>query len=407
MKKIAYLLHRFPRITDTFIKREIRRLQQSGTEIYVISVWRPERSETTGEILNEWSEDTNFLLPMSRSSMAKTLFAAFVCFPIRFLDTLRLAISTSRPGFRGHAYQLFYFVEAVLAADIIRRKSIAHVHNHIGDQSGTVTMLAANLTKISYSITFHGWPVFFDAEGSRLKEKVLGASFTRAISYFCRSQLMMFSGCNELTKFKVIHCGLDLDKYRYRPPSERISSIFCAARLSPEKGIEFLIHAVKLLLDQGHDLQLRLAGDGPSKEELVRVTSELKLSDRVHFLGFLNEDEIISELEDCDLFVLPSFVEGLPVSAMEAMAIGVPVIATNIAGTSELVEHGRTGLLVRPSDSRALADAIVTMITDYDFRLSAAELGRKKIVDEFDLAKESAKLNLVLLESCDLQKSGT
>jgi colanic acid/amylovoran biosynthesis glycosyltransferase len=401
MKKIAYLLHHFPRITDTFIKREIRSLQKSGIEICVISVWKPDGSDTTPEILSEWSDGTHFLLPISRLSIAKALFDSLARSPIQFLCTLSLAFSTSRPGFRGLAYQLFYFVEAVLAADVIRRKGIGHVHNHIGDQSGTVTMLAANLTKISYSITFHGWPVFFDAEGSRIREKVLRASFTRAISYFCQSQLMMFSGSNDPTRFKVVHCGLDLDKYRYRPPTEQISSVFCAARLSPEKGLDFLIHALKLLLAQGHDLQLRLAGDGPTREELARLADELKLSDRVHFLGFLNENEVIHELQNCDLFVLPSFVEGLPVSVMEAMAIGVPVIATNIAGTSELVEDGRSGLLVRPSDSRALADAIVRMITDYDFRLRAAELGRKKVVDEFDLVKESAKLNMVLRETSD------
>lgn len=399
MKKIAYLLHRFPRITDTFIKREIRSLQKSGTDVFVISVWKPDRSDTTTEILNEWSADTHFLLPKSGFSIATALFAASVRAPARFFGTLRLALSTARPGFRGLAYQLFYFVEAVLAADVIQRKAIDHVHNHIGDQSGTVTMLAANLAKVGYSITFHGWPVFFDAEGSRIKEKVLGATFTRAISYFCRSQLMMFSGCNDLTRFEMVHCGLELDKYQYRPPADQVASVFCAARLSPEKGLEFLIHAVKALRDQGHELELRLAGDGPRREELARLADELKLSDRVHFLGFLGEDEIIRELQDCDLFVLPSFVEGLPVSAMEAMAIGVPVIATNIAGTSELVEDGITGLLVRPSDSDALTDAIARMITDYDFRLKIAARGRKKVIDEFDLAKESEKLNARLLGS--------
>jgi colanic acid/amylovoran biosynthesis glycosyltransferase len=401
MKKIAYLLHLFPRITDTFIKREIRSLQRSGTEICVISVWKPRQLETTAEIMKEWSADTYFLLPTSSFLIAKTLIFSLLRFPFRFFSTLRLALATSRPGFAGFTYQLFYFVEAVLAADVMRRKGIDHVHNHIGDQSGTVTMLAANFTQIGYSITFHGWPVFFDAAGSRIKEKVLRATFTRAISYFCQSQLMMFSGCNDMGRFKVVHCGLDLDRYPYRRPRERISNIFCAARLSPEKGLEFLIQAVRSLLDQGHELNLRLAGDGPKKEELQALAKELKLSDRVHFLGFLGEDDVIRELQACDLFVLPSFVEGLPVSAMEALAIGVPVVATNIAGTSELIEDGRTGLLVRPSDSNALADAIVKMITDYDFRLAIAENGRRKVVSEFDVKKESEKLNASLLRSCD------
>ena len=119
------------------------------------------------------------------------------------------------------------------------------------------------------------------------------------------------------------------------------------------------------------------------------------------FLGFVTEDEVIRELQDSDLFVLPSFVEGLPVSVMEAMAVGVPVISTNIAGTSELIEDGKSGLLVRPSDSEAIADAIIRMVNDYDFRLRAAELGRRKVVDEFDLETECAKLNTFLLNSCD------
>jgi len=97
--------------------------------------------------------------------------------------------------------------------------------------------------------------------------------------------------------------------------------------------------------------------------------------------------------------VLPSYVEGLPVSAMEAMAVGLPVIATNIAGTSELVEHGKSGVLIRPSDPQAIADAVIRLIDDYDFRKRAAELGRAKVVEEFDVDKETAKLRDYLLET--------
>jgi glycosyltransferase involved in cell wall biosynthesis len=400
MKRIAYLLHRFPGITDTFIKREIRSLQQAGTEVQVISVWKPGQLETTPTILSEWSSETHFILPKSGLGIAAVVLVSAIRSPRRFLFSLRLALSTARPGFHGTTYQLFYFIEAVLAAEILRRNAIDHIHNHIGDQSGTVTMLAARLAGVDYSITFHGWPVFFDAKYSRIKEKVLGARFTRAISYFCRSQLMMFSGCTDPAPIKVIHCGLDMKKYCYRPPKMRIKKIFCVARLAPEKGHSFLLGALKLLLDQGHELELRLAGDGPSQQALSTLARDLGISSQVHFLGFLSEEEIISELHASDLCVLPSFVEGIPVCLMEAMAIGVPVIATNIAGTSELVKDGISGLLVRPSDSQALADAIVKMIDDYEFRLRATELGRKHVVRDFDIDKETAKLNQYLTESC-------
>jgi colanic acid/amylovoran biosynthesis glycosyltransferase len=401
MKRIAYLLHRFPAITDTFIKREIRSLQAAGTSVLVISVWKPKDTETTPVIMSEWAADTRFILPRSAASILYTLCSVSLRSPRHFLTALRLALTTSRPGVRGIAYQLFYFLEAILAADILRKNSIDHVHNHIGDQSGTVTMLAASLAGIGYSITFHGWPVFFDAKYSRIKEKVRGAVFTRSISYFCRSQLMMFSECNDSGPFKIVHCGLELDKYVFRAPERAIKRIFIVARLSPEKGINFALEAMKLLLDQGHDIELRIAGDGPSKEQLKTLTEKLGITERVDFLGFLTEDEVIAELQKSDLFVLPSFVEGLPVSAMEALAIGVPVIATNIAGTSELVEDGKTGLLIRPSDSQALAKAIVTMMNDHEFRLRAAKLGRQKVVDEFDINKETAKLNECFLDSCN------
>jgi colanic acid/amylovoran biosynthesis glycosyltransferase len=399
MKRIAYLLHRFPAITDTFIKREIRSVQAAGTNVLVISVWKPKDSETTPAIISEWSADTRFILPNSAASILYTVFGMAFRSPRRFLRALCLALSTSRPGIRGIAFQLIYFIEAILAADILRKNSIDHVHNHIGDQSGTVTMLAARLAGIDYSITFHGWPVFFDAKYSRIKEKVRGAAFTRSISYFCRSQLMMFSECNDPRPFKIVHCGLELDKYTFRPPEREVKRIFIVARLSPEKGINFALEALKLLLDQGHDIELRIAGDGPSKEQLKTLTEKLGITERVSFRGFLTENEVISELQKSDLFVLPSFVEGLPVSAMEALAIGVPVIATNIAGTSELVEHGKTGLLIRPSDSQALANAVVRMMNDHEFRLRAAKLGRQKVAEEFDINIETAKLNRCFLDS--------
>jgi colanic acid/amylovoran biosynthesis glycosyltransferase len=393
MKRVAYLLHNFPGLTDTFIKREIRSLQRSGTQVNVISVWKPQQSQTTPEILSDWASETDFLLPRSYWSVLTTMFMSLIRTPNRFCGTLYLAFLTSRPGVHGLLFQFFYFCEAVLAADILRTRRVEHLHNHIGDQSGTVTMLAAKLVGIEYSITFHGWPVFFDARYSQIKEKVVRARFTRAISYFCRSQLMMFSGLDDPTPFKIIHCGLTPSKYDYRPPRQKVATLFCAARVSPEKGISFLVRALKSLISQGYDFRLRIAGNGPSLPSLKQLVSDLGMKDSVAFLGYQTEEQIIRELQASDLFVLPSFVEGVPVSAMEAMAIGVPVIATNIAGTSELVEDGKTGLLVRPSDTAALIEAILKLANDHDFRLRLAEVGRKKVETEFDVDKESAKLN--------------
>jgi colanic acid/amylovoran biosynthesis glycosyltransferase len=398
MERICYLLHQFPRPTDTFIRREIRSLQKSGTCVKVISIWKPKQHDSSDNLVREWASDTQFALPRSSFSIFWILLVSALSSPIRFVSTIQLALSTSRPGLRGFVYQSYYFVEAAIAASLLRQNAITHVHNHIGDHSGTITMLAARLVGISYSITFHGWPVFFDAKYSRIKEKVRGARFTRSISYFCRSQLMMFSECDDPASYKIVHCGLEIDKYHYRPPRREINYLLCIARLSPEKGLTSLIRALKILKDEGYNLELRLGGDGPMREQLKALTNEIGIAEQVHFLGYLTENEVGKELYNSDLFVLPSFVEGLPVSAMEAMAIGLPVIATNVGGTSELIEDGRTGILVRPSDPQSIAAAILKMIDDYPFRLSAAQLGRQKILEEFDIEKETAKLNQYFIE---------
>jgi len=404
MTKVAYLLHRFPARTDTFIKREIRALQSAGTSVSVISVWKPNHDETTDAIISEWSSDTTFLNSRPRFRLA-ILVSKFVAQrPLIALKTAFLAYKLSRPGLRGTVYQLLYFIEAILAAHHLVESGVEHVHNHIGDQSGTVTMLAAKLAGISYSITFHGWPVFFDAPYSRIKEKVLGAAFTRSISFFCRSQLMMFSNSVDPSSFKVVHCALELDKYQYRRPRKNVKTLFCAARLAPEKGLTFAITALSILTDQGYDLELHLAGGGPSQKQLERTAEQLGLRHRVRLLGYLSEDEVIEHLTRADIFILPSFVEGLPVSAMEAMAVGVPVIATNIAGTSELVEPNRTGILVRPSDAQSLADAAVKLISDHDLRISLSESARRKVEDEFDITVETARLNEYLIAAANASR---
>jgi len=380
--------------------REVRALQKGGMDIQIISIWRPAPREIDVKVMAEWGHQTCFLLPKSILAIVRVLCGTIIRSPTRFVSTFCLAFTTARPGLRGLVNQVFYLAEAMLAAEVLQKREIGHVHNHFGDHSGIVTMLAAKLCNIPYSISFHGPHVFFDGASAKIKEKVSHARFVRCISYFCRSQVILFSESTNLSALKIVHCGLDLPDYQFRLPREKVERLYCAARLAPEKGLEFLVQAVKILTDQKCDIELRLVGDGPSRRPLEGLARDLGILDRVHLLGPLDEAAKMRELYAADLFVLPSLAEGLPSSITEAMAVGVPVIATNIAGTSELVEQGKTGLLVRPSDPQALANAIVTMIDNYEFRRSTAELARIKVMEEFDVNKEAAKLQEYLLQAC-------
>ncbi len=391
--RIAYVLHRFPGHTDTFIRREIKAIREAGTHVDVISVWTPKPSETTPVLMDEWRGVTSFLIPAGALKAGSVMAKAALSSPGRFFRSLCLAWTTAKPGVKGMLMQAAYFIEAVLAADVAKRKQITHLHNHIGDQSGTVTMLAAELLGIGYSITFHGWPVFFDAENAKVGEKVRRARFTRSISHFCRSQLMLFSKMKDPRPFRIAHCGIEIGKYGYRPPRPDVRQLLCVARISFEKGLSFLVEAVALLKSRGADVRLVLAGDGPDRAALETLARDLGLIDHVTFLGFQTEAQVREVLAASDVFVLPSYVEGVPVSAMEAMAVGVPVIATNVGGTSELIEDGHSGLLIRPSDAESICNAVLKLMADPKLVGKISRNGRAKVETEFDAAKEFAKLN--------------
>jgi colanic acid/amylovoran biosynthesis glycosyltransferase len=390
--KIAYLLHRFPGVTDTFIRREIQWLRDAGMDVHVVSVRTPTAHETTEQLMREWGAAMSFLLPAPVLGMLTAVATSAVSAPGPFLSAAWLACRTAKPGVKGAVMQLAYFVEAILTARIVKDRGITHLHNHIGDQSGTVTMLAAKLAGISYSITFHGWPVFFNAENDRVGEKVTRAVFTRSISHFCRSQLMFFARAHDPDRFKIVHCGIDTGAFTYRPPRPEVKRLLCVARISFEKGLGFLVEAVERLRRDGVEVELRLGGDGPDRAEIEAMIRQKGLAGHAKVLGFLTEAQVREELANADAFVLPSFVEGVPVSAMEAMAVGVPVIATNVGGTSELVEHGVTGLLIRASDVDSVCAAVKRLGSEPGLAQRLSEAGRRKVEAEFEGAVEFAKL---------------
>ena len=124
-----------------------------------------------------------------------------------------LAWKTARPGFRGRLWQLFYFLEAVLLTRELQRQGVSHLHNHFGDASGTVAMLASGLSGVGYSITFHGPHIFFDPMHWALREKVHRARFIVCISNYCMSQMMLFSERSDWSRLKIVHCGVDVSQF--------------------------------------------------------------------------------------------------------------------------------------------------------------------------------------------------
>ncbi|MGY3438334.1 MULTISPECIES: glycosyltransferase family 4 protein [unclassified Marinovum] len=389
---ILYLTGEYPRATDTFIQREVAALRAQGLTVLTSSIRRTGPEHLVGEEQRSEAAQTFHILEAARNPLR--LAAAklrLLRHPARFFRAFALAWRTAPGGLRGWLWQMFYFAEAILLADHMQRNGIRHLHNHIAKASCTVAMLASELSGIPYSFTLHGPDIFFAPEHWRLDEKIARARFVACISEFCRAQAMMFSDPAQWGKLHIVHCGIDPARYDPTPRTGAPHLLF-VGRLAAVKGVPVLFDALAQVRDALPDLRVTLIGDGPERGELEQAAAGLGLGDMVAFAGYRNQTEVAQALRDTDALVLPSFAEGVPVVLMEAMAAGRPVIATQVGGVPELVEHGVSGCLVPPGDGDALAKAIMAVMADPDTRAAMGRAGREKVVDGFDIAKEAAWL---------------
>jgi glycosyltransferase involved in cell wall biosynthesis len=302
---------------------------------------------------------------------------------------LALALRHRAPGAKSFLWAVFHFVESIYLADQLQRRKITHLHNHFANSGATVGLLASNFLKLSWSLTLHGISETDYPAGLLLGDKVRHASFVACVSWFGQAQAMRISEARNWSKFFVSRCGLELAQVRrlrmMAPRRVDGASIICVGRLSPEKGHFGLVTAFEKLRARGVDAELMLIGDGPERAQIEKRVRGSSVAQGVTFLGRLSEATTLAKIAEADLLVLPSFMEGLPIVLMEAMALGIPVVAPRVAGVPELVQDGVEGLLFTPSDWSDLADKMETLLLDARLRSGLAAAASTKIAREFDI----------------------
>jgi colanic acid/amylovoran biosynthesis glycosyltransferase len=390
--RIGYFTGIYPRATDTFIQREVHGLRDRGFDVRTFSVRKSGADHDVSAQIREEKRNTCYLLPASPLRLLAANLSWLFTAPLSYLHTLWLAWISAPAGWRKWVYQLYYFQEAVVLSRELQRQQITHLHNHLGDASGTVTLLACQMAKIGFSITFHGPHIFFEPAQWALREKVRYSRFVVCISHYCRSQVMLFSDQADWARLKIIHCGVDLARYSYAVPRERGCKLLYTGRLAAEKGLPVLFDCLGQLRARGYAFELTLVGDGPDRGALEGLAQVAGIAGCVKFAGFAGQDEVLGYLRESDMLLLPSFAEGVPVSLMEAMACGVPVVATHVGGVVELVEHQQTGQVVHAGDPDSLRDAIARYLDDRALRMHVSRKGRERIVAEFNLDSEIDKL---------------
>jgi glycosyltransferase involved in cell wall biosynthesis len=414
---VGYLASRYPGATHSFIAREVAELRRLGIDVHTMSIRAASPDEVLSETDREERRSTHALVPPTAMTLLRAHGRALFQYPRAYLATLSHAVHSSSGGVRAGVWQLFYFAEAILLWDHCRRRGIEHVHVHFANVGADVAMLAARLSatagpgenRLTWSFTMHsqvaqrldGTTDYYDVLRHRLRQKVEAARFVACVSDFERGVLMSIVDPAHWTRLHVVHCGVDVREFR---PTDRSADqrgpvkILAIGRLLALKGHAVLLEAAARLLSEGAPVEITIVGDGPERARLEQLAARLGIDRDVRFAGAVGRDSLTGHYAEADIFCLPSFAEGVPVVLMEAMAAGLPVVATRIAGIPELIRDEESGLLVSPGRPDLLFTAMRRLVESPPLRRRIGAAGRARVETEFEVRSCARQLATLMDE---------
>lgn len=391
--RIGYLVNQYPKVSHTFIRREIRALEAQGVEVVRYSLRRV-REALADPADREEQARTRVVLDVGERGLAAALGKQAALRPAGFARASALAARVGYGSERGLAIHGAYLGEACVLVDWMAEDHVAHVHAHFGTNSATVAMLVEALGGPAFSFHVHGPEELDKPQSIALGEKMARARFVCGISSFCRSQLYRWLDHASWPKVHVVRCGveptfLEGDGRAFPSAPELVS----VGRLNEQKGQLLLVEALGALAREGLDFHLTLVGDGELRQAIEAAVARRRIADRVTITGWASGDVVREHILRARALVLPSFAEGLPVVIMEALGLGRPVLSTFVAGIPELVEPGRSGWLIPAGSAEAIAAALREVLATPPERLAAmGEVGRRAVLDRHDVRATAGAL---------------
>jgi colanic acid/amylovoran biosynthesis glycosyltransferase len=380
--RIAYFVSRFPAVSETFVLRELDAVAaEPGVDVELHALFPPLREGVVHPAAVPWTQR------LRRPGAAAGLGALawwLVRRPLRTLGALATVTAAYARVPRVLPRALAAFA---LAAAHARELRVDHVHAHFATYPALAAWVARRLTGTPYSFTVHAHDLFIHQ--AMLARKAADAEFVVAISEYNRDFLREHAGDPVI---HVVHCGVDPERFPFRPRRAGTPArIACVAALRPPKGHAVLLRAVAEL----DGVELDLVGDGPERARLEAEAARLGVAGRVRFHGSLPEPGVADVLAAADVFALPSVIaadgdmEGIPVALMEALAAGLPAVATRQSGVPELIQDGRTGYLAEPGDADSMREALLRALSAPE---SVAAAGRALVEREFDQRRSARRL---------------
>ena len=403
--QVAYLIKCFPRLSETFILHEVLELERQGLPLRIFSLLEP-----TGKV-NQAAQEVHARVtyfpqgfPLRILILMATALRRFLKNPWSFL---KIGVG-ALVRFHNRATPKHILYAAYLAEQL-ERENITHLHAHYANTPATVALLAHQITGIPFSFTAHAKDIYLSRQDS-LAYKLSAASFVATCTGYNQQYLTSLLDSRSAAAIHRIYHGLDLRVFPRRiagvaeitaPPARPL--ILTVARLVEKKGLVYLLHACRQLVDWGYDVNCRIVGEGPLRATLEQQIRDLVLDDHVELCGAETHERVIEMYQQATLFVLPSIVaengdrDGIPNVLVESLYLGVPVVSTSVSGIPELIQSERNGLLVPARDSAALAAALTRLLNSPQLRQRLATAGRETVLAHFDMSANAQRLlNLFL-----------
>jgi glycosyltransferase involved in cell wall biosynthesis len=401
-RTVAYLMSRFPKITETFILYEILDLERMGMRVEIFPLIREHESVKHAE-----AQALVDRAHYSRLASGAVLGAQLYWLTKRPAAYLRAWWRALRGNLGSRKFLIraaAIVPQAALFAKQMEALGVQHLHAHYATHPALAAYVVHELTGLPYSITAHAHDIY--VERPMLEEKIRAASFVVTISEYNKRLLRDLYGVAAGEKTVVIHCGIDPEIFQPRPARERSGpfTIVTVASLQDYKGHPYLVDACAELKAAGLNFRCLCVGEGEDRPQIEAQIARLGLQSHVLLLGQRPRGQVSELLAQADVMVLPSVVtasgkkEGIPVALMEALATELPVVATAISGIPELIEDGKTGLLAPERDAHALAAALQRLYDDPELGKQFGAAGREKVLREFNLQANTALLSNLLAQ---------
>ncbi len=393
--RIAYVLKRYPRFSETFVVNEILAHEAAGFELDIFALRPPADSRFQPDIARVKAE-VNYL--RNGSLRAGQLWQQLT----PFLEGRNEAVFELAAALDTNGEEV---CQALELAQAVQRRGMTHLHAHFGTSATTVARMASLLTGVPYTFTAHAKDIFHEyVDANALEQKIADAARVVTVSQFNLNHVSA-AYPEHADKIRRIYNGLPLDRYPFRTDAPREPLVLAVGRLVEKKGFEDLVTACGVLRDRGIGFRCEIVGGGDLHDTLQLQIGRLELGSRVQLTGSLPSDQVAERMRKAAVLAAPCITastgdrDGLPTVLLEAMATGTPCVATDVTGIPEVIRDGETGILLPERQPSLLSDALATLLTDPSLGRKFAIAARQLIEQSFDVERNARQLRQVFTEA--------